>query len=131
MEQGKIRSITVVEIMLTYISLGWGIVLFTSPALFETGGSWEKISEIIHHEWILGLIAMVCALVKVLGIVLQHKRIRWVGLMLSTVFWVLIATSFLISSGQITVTTGFIAYSGIAVMSLWTSKEVMTNDRAE
>lgn len=131
MEKGKIKSITVVEIMLTYISLGWGIVLFTSPNLFKTGGSWEKISEIVPHEWIIGLIAMACALVKVIGIVLQHRRIRWIGLMMSTVFWVLIATSFLISSGQIDFSTGFIAYSGIAVMSLWTSKEVMTNDRAE
>ena len=131
MEYGKMRPVTVVEIMLTYISLGWGIVLFTSPTLFETGNSWIKIGELLHHEWILGLIATTCALVKVLGIALNHRRIRWIGLMMSTVFWVLIAASFLISSGQIDFSTGFIAYSGLAVMSLWTSKEVMTYGRTE
>ena len=73
MEYGKMRPVTVVEIMLTYISLGWGIVLFNSPTLFDTGGSWTKIGELLHYEWILGLIATVCALVKVLGIVLNHR----------------------------------------------------------
>ena len=131
MELRKIRPVTVVEIMLTYISLGWSYVLFTTPTLFEAGGSWTTISNIIPSEWILGVVALICALVKVLGIVLQHKRIRWAGLMLSTVFWIVIATGFLMSNGSVEFTTGFVAYSGIAVMSLWTSKEVMTNDRAD
>ena len=75
--------------------------------------------------------ALLCASVKIAGILLKHKRIRWIGLMMSTIFWIVIATGFLISHGYVSFTTGFIAYSGIAVMSLWTSKEVMTNDRAE
>lgn len=128
MENRKMRPITVVEIVLTYISVGWAYVLFTSPNLFEDGGNWLAISEIAAYEWVIGLIALVCALVKVIGIVLQHKRIRWIGLIMSTIFWILIATSFLISSGYIDFSTGFVVYSGIAVMSLWTSKEVMSND---
>ena len=125
------RPVTVVEIMLTYISLGWAYVLFTSPTLFESGGSWTTISSVIPSEWMLGTIALICALVKIIGIILQHKRMRWTGLLLSTIFWVVIATGFLMSNGFVGLSTGFVAYSGIAVMSLWTSKEVMTNDRAD
>lgn len=125
------KPITVVEIMLTYISLGWAYVLFTSPTLFEEGGNWLAIGEIAAYEWVIGAIALVCALVKIVGIILQHRRIRWFGLMLSSIFWVVIAGSFLIAQGQINFTTGFVVYSGIAVMSLWTSKEVVSNDRPD
>lgn len=125
------KPVTVVEIMLTYISLGWAYVLFTSPDLFENGGNWLALGEIAAYEWIIGLAALICALVKIIGIVLRHRRIRWFGLMLSSIFWVVIAGSFLIAQGQVEFTTGFVVYSGIAVMSLWTSKEVTTNDRAD
>ncbi|WP_144510002.1 hypothetical protein [Bacillus sp. FJAT-22090] len=128
MEERKLKPVTVVEIVLTYISLGWAYVLFTSPNLFETSSNWMIIGEIASYEWLLGVIALACALVKIVGIVLQHKRIRWVGLVMSTVFWIVIATGFLISAGHISLTTGFIVYSGIAVMSLWTSKEVLSDE---
>lgn len=131
MENRKMKPVTVVEIMLTYISLGWAYVLFTSPDLFENGGNWLALGEIAAYEWIIGLVALICALVKIIGIVLRHRRIRWLGLMLSSIFWVVIAGSFLIAQGQVEFTTGFVVYSGIAVMSLWTSKEVTTNDRAD
>lgn len=131
MENRKMKPVTVVEIMLTYISLGWAYVLFTSPDLFENGGNWLALGEIAAYEWIIGLVALICALVKIIGIVLRHRRIRWFGLMLSSIFWVVVAGSFLIAQGQVEFTTGFVVYSGIAVMSLWTSKEVTTNDRAD
>lgn len=129
---GKImKQITVVEIMLTYISVGWAYVLFSSPRLFDNSSNWEKIEAFANYEWVLGLITLICALVKIVGITLHNNRLRWLGLMMSTVLWIIVATSFLIADDTFKLTTGFIAYSGIAVMSLWTSKEVMMNDRAE
>lgn len=131
MKNKNFKPITVVEIVLTYISLGWAYVLFTSPMLFEAGGNWLALGEIAAYEWVIGLIALSCALVKIVGILLQHRKIRWIGLMMSSVFWVVIAGSFLVAQGQINFTTGFVVYSGIAVMSLWTSKEVISNDRSD
>ena len=114
--------------MLSYISIGWTYVLFTSPNLFENSTNWDKIQSIASYEWVLGIITLVCALVKVLGMLLNHKRLRWLGLLMSTVLWVVIAASFLVADDIYKITTGFVVYSGIAVMSLWTSKEVMMGD---
>lgn len=125
------KQITVVEIMLSYVSIGWAYVLFTSPFLFENGSNWDKVQSIANYEWVLGVITLVCALVKIVGLVLRNKRLRWLGLLMSTVLWIVIAASFLVSNDEIKLTTGFVVYSAIAVMSLWTSKEVMTSDRAD
>ena len=125
------KQITVVEFMLTYISIGWAYVLFTSPALFDNGSNWDKVQSIANYEWVVGIITLACALVKIVGIALQNNRLRWLGLMMSTVLWIVIATSFLLADDTFKLTTGFIVYSGIAVMSLWTSKEVMTGDGRE
>ena len=122
------KQITVVEIMLTYISIGWTYVLFTSPALFDNNSNWDKIQAIANYEWVVGIITLTCALVKIIGIAVKSNRLRWLGLLMSTVLWVVIATSFLIADNTFKLTTGFIVYSGIAVMSLWTSKEVMMGD---
>ena len=125
------KQITVVEIVLTYISIGWAYVLFTTPTLFDNNSNWDKIQAIANYEWVVGIITLVCALVKIVGMALQNKQLRWLGLLMSTVLWVIVATSFLIADDTFKLTTGFIVYSGIAVMSLWTSKEVMMSGRAD
>lgn len=125
------RQLTVVEVVLTYISIGWAYVLFTTPDLFDKNPTWNKFESVIGYEWVVGIAALVCAVVKIVGIALHHARLRWLGLLLSTFLWVFVAASFLIADDTIKLTTGFIAYSGLAVMSLWTSKEVMIRERAE
>lgn len=125
------RQITVVEALLSYISIGWAYVLFTTPDLFDNSASWGKFESVVGYEWVLGIIALVCASVKIVGMALHHARLRWFGLLLSTLLWVFVAASFLIADDTIKLTTGFISYSGIAFMSLWTSKEVMIRERAE
>ena len=125
------KQITVVEIMLTYISIGWAYVLFTSPTLFENGSNWDKVQSIANYEWVLGIITLVCALVKIVGMLLQNRRLRWLGLIMSTVLWIVIAANFLVSEDAFKFTTGFVVYSALSVMSLWTSKEVMMRGRAD
>lgn len=125
------RQLTVVEAVLTYISIGWAYVLFTTPDLFDNNPNWSKFEAVVGYEWIVGILALVCAAVKIIGIALHHARLRWLGLLLSTFLWVFVAASFLIADDTIKLTTGFIAYSGLSVMSLWTSKEVMIRERAE
>ena len=125
------KQITVVEIVLTYISIGWAYVLFATPTLFDDNSNWDKIQAIANYEWVVGIITLVCALVKIAGMALQNKQLRWLGLLMSTVLWVIVATSFLIADDTFKLTTGFVIYSGIAVMSLWTSKEVMMSGRAD
>lgn len=125
----KIKPITVVEIVLSYVSIGWAYVLFTSPTLFDTTASFSQIEVIAGSEWVVGVVALVCALTKILGMLFGNVRVRKIGLLMSTIFWIMIATSMLIATGSFIPNTGFIVYSGLAVMSMWTSKEVVKSGR--
>ena len=124
------KNVTAVEIVLSYISLGWAYVLFTSPRLFESSDNWNKVQEIMPYEWLVGSVALIAALTKIIGLILKNKRVRWVGLIMSAVFWITIAAGMLIAKGYLDFTTGFVVYSGMAVLSLWTSKEVMLDGKS-
>ncbi|MEK4025766.1 hypothetical protein [Sporosarcina sp. FSL W7-1283] len=131
MEEESMRPVTVVEVIVTYISLGWAFVLLTNPDIFNQSPNFSRIEAIAQSEWIVGCICLLLAAVKIIGMTLHNRRIRWFGLMLSSIFWVLMSASFLFSSDYIEFNTGFVVYSGVAVMSLWTSKEVMTGGRTD
>lgn len=123
-----IKSVTVVESLVTYISIGWAYVMLTHNDIFENSANFDQLESLLHAEWVVGVICLFLACVKIFGILLKNKRMRWAGLMMSTVFWVCVSAAFLISGGTFELNTGFIVYSSIAVMSLLTSKEVMQND---
>lgn len=125
------KNVTAVEIVLSYVSLGWAYVLFTSPLLFESSDNWNQVQEIMPYEWLVGSVALVAALTKIIGLILKNKRIRWIGLIMSAIFWITIAAGMLIAKGYLDFTTGFVVYSGMAILSLWTSKEVMLDGRTE
>lgn len=123
------RAATVVEIVLTYISIGWAYVLFTTPSLFEQSPNWNQIKEIANYEWVLAICALICATVKVLGIAFHSRITRYIGLIMSAILWIMVSAAFLVSDGDFKLTTGCITYSGMAVLALWTSKEVWANGR--
>lgn len=127
----NVKTMTAVELVLSYISLGWAYVLFTSPQLFESSDNWNQVRQVIEYEWVVGCVAMVAALTKLLGIVLNNIKIRWIGLIMSAIFWIVIAAGMVIAKGYFEFTTGFVAYSGLAVLSLWTSKEVTKSDGSQ
>ena len=131
MEEETMRPVTVVVVIVTYISLGWAFVLLTNPYIFDQSPNFSRIEAIAQSEWVAGLVCLALASIKIVGMSLHKRRMRWLGLMMSTVFWVLISASFLFAGDQIEFNTGFIVYSGVAVMCLWTSKEVMTVARTE
>lgn len=125
MEERNMRPVTAVEIIVTYISLGWAIVLLTNSEIFEQSSNFNKIEAIAQYEWVVGIICLVLAAVKIIGMSLHNDRVRWFGLILSSGFWVLMSASFLFSADKIEFNTGFVVYSGVAILSLWTSKEVL------
>lgn len=114
-----------VEFIATYISLGWAIVLFTNDDIFKNSANFNKIESIVQYQWVVGVIALILALTKIVGLILDNKKMRRAGLLMSTVFWVLMSASFLFSNDTIEFNTGFVVYSGIAILCLLASKEVI------
>ena len=128
----KMRPMTPVEIIVTYISIGWAFVMFSNPDALV--GSWQTLNE-IGNRYIFGGIALLSALIKIVGISLDNLKLRTIGLTFSAFFWTFISVSNLVSqnsfsSAEFTFSTGFIIYSGVAVLSLWTSKEI-NHDRGK
>lgn len=125
------KPVTVVEVLVTYISIGWALVLFTNSNTFEQSQNFITMQSIVKHEWVVGIICLLLGLIKILGMVLRNIRLRWLGLILSAILWIIVSATFLLSPNQFDFNTGFIVYSGVAVMCLITSKEVLLHDRAE
>lgn len=119
------RPITAVEFIVTYISLGWAFVLLTNKDIFEQSSNFNKIESIAQYEWVVGVICLTLATIKIIGMSLHNDRVRWLGLIGSSVFWMLMSASFLFSEDKIEFNTGFVVYSAVAILALWTSKEVM------
>lgn len=128
MKDKPIKSITVAESLITYISLGWAYVMLTNSEIFERSENFNQLEILVHSEWIVGIICLILASIKIFGNILKNKRVRWLGLILSALFWICVSASFLISDTPFSLNTGFIVYAGIAVLSLHTSKEVMLDD---
>jgi len=131
LESSDIRKATVVEILITYISLGWSFVMLTNDDIFDKSENFNKLQSLVQTEWVVGVVCLFLAIVKIYGMVLKNNKIRWLGLILSTFFWIIVSSTFLLSAGKFMINTGFVVYSGLAVMCLWTSKEVNKIDRAE
>ncbi len=120
--RNSVRSITPVEIIVTMISIGWTIVMFSNPEALATS-SWEILRD-ISSRWVVGSITLFFALIKIVGIYLNSLALRKIGLLASAVLWSFISVSNGASDEHFTITTGFVVYFGIAVLCLWTSKEI-------
>lgn len=121
----KLRQMTPVEIIVTYISIGWAFVMFSNPDALV--GSWQTLNDIASRH-VFGGIALASALIKIVGISLDDLKLRTIGLTVSAFYWTFISVANLVSqdsfSHSFTISTGFIIYSGVAVLCLWTSKEI-------
>lgn len=122
------KPVTIVEVIVIYISVGWGLVLITQHGIFAMSENFNKIEMIVRDERILGAVCLLVALVKIVGLIMKKDKIRQIGLLASSVLWVLISASFVVARGSVEFNTGFVVYSGIAVMCLWASKEVRGSD---
>lgn len=116
-----LKNIAPVEIIVSYISIGWATAMFIDPTVLD--GSWSILNE-IANRWVFGMIAFVCAAIKVIGIAINNLNLRYYGLVMSSFFWTFLSVANLMAVDKFALTTGFIVYSGIAVLCLWTSKEI-------
>ncbi|HLR58931.1 MAG TPA: hypothetical protein VK094_00435 [Pseudogracilibacillus sp.] len=122
------RQITVVEVAVSWISIGWAVVMFTNNQVFEQSENFNRLELIAQKEWVLGVVCLILAAIKIVGIFLNISRFRWLGLILSAVFWAMVSATFILSGNEFSFNTGFIVYSAVSILCLWTSKEVMLDD---
>lgn len=121
MEEKTLRTMTSVEIIVTYISIGWAFVMFSDPDVLVN--TWALLGS-VANRYVLGGIATVCSLIKIVGLAMDNLKIRSLGLTASAFFWTFVSVCNLFANGNLSLTTGFIVYSGVAVLCLWTSKEI-------
>lgn len=121
----ELRYTTIDEILITVLSLGWGLTLLFNDKTFDQSDNFEILEKIVGNEWVVGVVCLSLAFIKIIGMVFQLRRVRWIGLVLSAIFWVLVSTAFLLSVNEFTINTGFIVYSVIAVLCLTASKGVL------
>lgn len=124
------RQLTVVEVIVTYISVGWAIVMLSNPLIFDQSENFSRIQSVFGAEWAVGIVCLALAMLKIVGIALRSRIMRWLGLVLSGAFWSFVSAAFLFVGGFGAFTTGFIVYSGVAVLSFWTAREVITHGSA-
>lgn len=125
-----LRQLTVVEVVVTYVSLGWAIVMLTNPLALSSSANFARVESVFYAEWVVGIICVILAGIKLVGMAIRSRVTRWLGLMLSGFFWSFISASFLFVGEFGAITTGFVVYSGVAVLCFWTAREVMSHGPA-
>src|SRR5699024_4172473 len=122
------RKITVVELAVSWFNKGRAVVMFTNNQVLKKSEIFNRIELISQTEWVLGVFCLILAAIIIVGIFLNISRFRWLGLILSAVFWAMVSATFILSGTEFSFNTGFIVYSAVSILCLWTSKEVMLDD---
>jgi hypothetical protein len=120
-EERKMFRVPAIEVSLSLISFWWAYVLFSSPFLFDNLPElflfFGEISQEVH--W--GILFLISAFVKILGVLVKNRKLRKVGLGISFVLYALISAGFFLAAG---VHTGAGTYAVISFMALWGIREV-------
>lgn len=99
------------ELLSLIASLGWSVILLTTPALFERTFSFAAMADLgSQTAWSIGI--GIGALVQLLGVTSGYGWLRLLGALVGSAQWTFIALM-IASSG---ITTGIAVYFPMAVM---------------
>ena len=117
-----VSRIPIIDFILSLISTWWAIVLILNPNLFsEYPQQYNAFGKILpEYGWMIMFI--VAASVKVVGIFMEMRFLRKIGLIMSAVIYSLIVYCFINSTGG--QSTGIGTYFAMATMALWGIREV-------
>lgn len=117
------------EIVMSFVSLGWTYVMLRHVNMFEEQStSWLVLNATIQ-EWVVGLITMTLALIKIYGFLLKSNGCRKLGLTLSGVWWSMICAAISMGDGTFSISTGSVAYAGYAVLCFLTSSSIKEGEK--
>lgn len=115
-------KIPIIEVILSFISTWWAIVLFNQPDLFEKLPKTYYFFSSIAPEYQWALLFLTAALVKVFGILLKNETLRKIGLFMSAIIYGLIAAAYYLGVGWFNV--GFGTFAAMSIMAFWGIREV-------
>lgn len=115
-------KIPIIEIILSMISAWWAMVLFNSPTMFSKLPKTYEFFSAFADEYQWAILFSTGAIVKILGIILQIKWLRKIGLLLSAFIYAMIAAGYYLGTGWFNI--GFGTFAAISIMALWGMREV-------
>lgn len=125
-ERQRMFIIPIVEVVLSLISLWWGIVLINSPNMFDELPDIYRFFGEIGMEYHWACVFFVAAAVKILGIFMRNQRLRKIGLFMSAVIYGIISSGYYLGLGFYSI--GFGVFFFLSFMALWGIREVGTRD---
>ena len=117
------KKIPIYEAGLSIVSIWWAIVLFTNDRLFDQiPGYFRVFKKIIVNESGWAIFFLSAALVKIIGIVLENRTIRLIGLYMSVFLYAVISAGYILSKEPLQPGTGI--HFVLMVFALWAIREV-------
>lgn len=90
------------SLVLAVGSMLYGLQLYAHPNILENFAVYQIIREMFNHKFI-GLLFMVAGLTKLVGIITDNSRIKFLSVRALIFLWLLFMVSFLITPPQNTV----------------------------
>jgi hypothetical protein len=114
--------IPIIEVVLTIISCWWAVVMFNTPDLFEESPNIYGFFTTFSNEKHLGIVFIVGAAVKIIGLAARKAILRKAGLLISAFIYAMISVAYFMGSGWFSI--GFGTFIAIALLALWGIREV-------
>lgn len=114
--------IPIIEVVLTIISSWWAAVMFNTPDLFEKSPNIYEFFTHFGNEKQLGVVFIVGAGVKIIGLAARKAILRKAGLLISAFIYSMISVAYFMGSGWFSI--GFGTFIAIALLALWGIREV-------
>lgn len=121
-ERQKMFIIPIVEVVLSLISLWWGVVLFNSSGLFNELPEIYRFFGEVAQERVWAFVFLFAALVKIVGIIVRNSKLRKFGLFMSAVIYGIISSGYYLGLGFYSI--GFGVFGLLSFMALWGIREV-------
>lgn len=100
------KKIPIIEAGLSLVSIWWAIIMFTNDNLFDNVPSLFTFFVKISQEKGWGLFFLCAAFIKLLGLVLEHRKLRIIGLYMSAFIYSLISAGYILSQNPMQPGTG-------------------------
>ena len=117
------KKIPIYEAGLSIVSIWWAIVLYTNSDLFnQIPGFYRIFKKVIPNESGWAIFFLIAAMVKILGIVIENKGIRLIGLYMSVFLYAVISAGYILSKEPLQPGTGI--HFVLMIFALWAIREV-------